>query len=317
MNLIKLGKTIVRALDKITDLFLTVILCGALLFGVYSLWESGQVYRVAEADNYTPYRPAKDDSMSFTELRAVNPEVLAWLTVNDTPIDYPVTQTSDNEKYVSVNVLGEFALSGSIFLDYRNSPDFSDRINILYGHYMEKKLMFGSLGDYTEQEYLDSHPYGNLFFDGDNHGLEFFALVLTDAYDREMYDTELESDEQLAAYLANVREHAITWREIEAEPGDRFVVLSTCATRITNGRYLLIGRITKELHLQAKEKPKQPTVIRLGTGTDRLTMLGLNAPPVWVWGAVLAALLSLLALIELVRHARTQARKRAEREEER
>ena len=313
MTLIKIGKSIVRAIDGITDLILYVILGAALLFGVYSLWESRQVYRAAEADNYTAYRPAEDDSMSFEELRAVNPEVMSWLTVNDTPIDYPVTQTDDNEKYVSTNVMGEFAMSGCIFLDYRNSPDYSDRVNILYGHYMERKLMFGVLGDFAEQSFLEAHPWGNLFYEGKDHGLEFFALVLTDAYDQTLYDTEVDADEKLAAYLDAVRERAITWRDTDLDPGDRLVVLSTCTTQITNGRYLLLGRFTKELHLQEKEEPT--VVVRLGAGTDRLTVEGLNSPPIWVWAAALAVLLSFLAVLELTKHSTTRAPKRAERKE--
>lgn len=293
--LIKTCRFILKALDRITDLVLYVILSFALLFGAYSIWESGLVYRAAEADNYTVYRPAENDSISFDELRAINPEVVAWLTVNDTPIDYPVARADNNDKYVNTNALGEYTLSGAIFLDYRNSADFTDQLNILYGHYMEKKLMFGSLGDYTDQRFLEEHAYGNLFYDGQNHGLEFFALVLTDAYDQDLYAIGISTEEEILQFLDDARELAVTWRDTDLSAGDRYYLLSTCTTEITNGRYLLIGRETEELHLQEPEEPVE--IVRRGSGTDRLTTDGLNAVPVIVWIFALAALVILLTIL--------------------
>ena len=67
---------------------------------------------------------------------ARNPEVVAWLTLEDTGVDYPVTQGKNNQKYINTSALGEFSLSGAIFADARNAPDFSDTLTILYGHNM-------------------------------------------------------------------------------------------------------------------------------------------------------------------------------------
>ena len=79
------------------DIFLNLVLLATLVLGAVFLWESRQVDQAAEASNYTAYRPAMDDAARFDKLRAINPEVIAWLTVNDTPVDYPVTQTDNNE----------------------------------------------------------------------------------------------------------------------------------------------------------------------------------------------------------------------------
>ena len=285
----KVALWIVRALDWASDLVFRIVLIMALAFGVYSLWDAQQVFDEAEAVHYTAYRPSAEDELDFEQLRQINPEVFAWLTVNGTPIDYPVVQAKNNEKYLNTNAKGNFSMSGALFLDYRNDPHFEDFNSVVYGHHMEKKQMFGCLSDYAEQEYLDEHAYGNLFFDGKDHGLEFFALILTNGYDRELYANKIEEETKRTAYLDSVKSKAITHRDVELSTEDHLVVLSTCTTRITNGRYLLVGKLTEELYLQEKEE--KPVVLIRGDGTDAIRMGVLTSLPVWLWCGVLAAML--------------------------
>ena len=108
--MIKIGKAIVRSLDRITDAILYLILFLALALWAYSLWESQQVYQTAASANYTAFRPAEDSELSFDELRAVNPEVIAWLTVNGTPIDYPGNTGSEQRKIYQHRCHGELYL---------------------------------------------------------------------------------------------------------------------------------------------------------------------------------------------------------------
>ena len=309
----KAALKIVDALDSVSDVILKIILVTALAFGVYSIWDARQVYEAADAIQYTAYRPMAEDAESFDELRQINPEVFAWLTVNGTPIDYPVVQAKNNEKYLNTDAKGNFALSGALFLDYRYDPHFNDFNSVVYGHNMEKKQMFGCLSDYTEQSYFDEHPYGNLFFDGKDHGIEFFALILTDGYDRELYANGLTEESERQTYLELLGRKALTQRETELRTDDRLLLLSTCTTQITNGRYVLVGKLTDELHLQEKEE-KSAKLIR-GAGTDAIKTGMLTAVPVWIWCGVLAALL--LAQHRLMKNKTSsgvQGKERIERE---
>ena len=280
----------VRWIDRVTDLMIQFALVVVLIFGLYSLWDSQQVYQAADAANYTAFRPTAEDPVSFEELRKMNPEVFAWLTVNDTPIDYPMTQADNNEKYINTNAEGQYTLSGAIFLDYRNSPDFEDFNSIIYGHHMEKKMMFGSLSDFADRAYFETHPYGNLFFGGRDHGLEFFALILTDAYDDMLFSPAVKSEEGREALLEYIRSSAMHTRAIPVTADDRIILLSTCTSTITNGRYMLVGKITDELHPQQIREAKP--VIRLGSGIDG-QIRRITALPVWFWGLLLLVLIAL------------------------
>ena len=288
---------VVRAIDRITDLLIGIVLCIVLLIGVYSLWDSQQIYSAADSANYVAYRPS-EDPLSFQDLRRMNPEVFAWLTVNDTPIDYPLVQASNNEKYINTNAEGDYTLSGAIFLDYRNSPDFNDFNSIIYGHHMEQKMMFGSLSDFGDEAYFQDHPYGNLYFNDSDHGIEFFAFILTDAYDESLFTPAIEGETARQAYLDQIRSKATYARDLPVSTEDQILILSTCTSAITNGRYLLAGRLSEELHLQPKEE--KPVVINHGKGIDAKELSRFAECPVWVWIGAAVVLEILLIVIRVM-----------------
>lgn len=293
MTLAGIGLKIVRWIDRVTDILIQIALIVALILGAYSLWDSQDVYQTASAANYTAFKPTAEDPLSFEQLREMNPEVIGWLTVNDTPIDYPMTQTDNNQKYINTNAEGHYTLSGAIYLDYRNSPSFEDFNSIIYGHHMEKKMMFGSLSDFADKTYFDAHPYGNLYYRGKDHGLEFFALILTNAYDEKLFTPAVRGDDKKAALLEYIYSEARHTRNIPVSTDDRIVLLSTCTSSITNGRYMLAGKITDTLYPQKSVEVKP--VIRLGSGIEK-HMSRITALPLWVWIFVLSALSALLIL---------------------
>ena len=88
---------------------------------------------------------ATDQRINFDELKATNPDTVAWLRVPNTTINYPVVQTTDNATYLSKTFTGGYSLSGTIFLDKGNVADFSSVNSILYGHNRVDGTMFADL----------------------------------------------------------------------------------------------------------------------------------------------------------------------------
>jgi len=225
----------------IVDLLILLIIISMVAFAGYSLWDSEQVYKAADKSQYERYKPSNDEGKSFEELQKINPEVIAWLTVYGTNIDYPVTQGENNMKYVNTDAEGSYSLSGAIFLDSNNSSDFRDFNNIFYGHHMEKQAMFGEIETFSRKHTFDSHPYGNLYFNGKDHGVEFFAFLHTDAYNRQVFAPNVTEDKQ--GYLDNLMSIATLKREIGVSIEDHIVLLTTCSSTSTNGRDILVGRL--------------------------------------------------------------------------
>ena len=247
-----MGRKIILTIDKVINNIVLTIIVVALAFAGYALWDSNQIYLAADKSHYEVYKPAVyevyEEGKSFDELRAINPEVFAWLTVYGTNIDYPVTQGPDNMKYVNTNAEGLYSLSGSIFLDYQNDRSFSDFNSILYGHHMEKKTMFGEIGFFSDKEFFEAHKYGNLYYDGKNHGIEFFAFVHSDAYDGAVFSANINGEETQEVYLEGLLNKATHRRDIGVSKEDHIILLTTCSSASTNGRDILAGRITDEVY---------------------------------------------------------------------
>ena len=235
------AKRIIQFADHAVNAFVAIFCIVCLLYGGYALWDNMQIDKQADPTLYKTYRPAKDD-LSFQELRKLNAEVFGWISIPHTAIDYPLVQGENNTKYVNTDPKGDFALSGSIFLDCHNAKDFSDMNSIIYGHHMEKAAMFGQLDDFASEKYFQKHAKGRLYYQAQWHDVEFFAFLYADAYDEVLYDTELSLKEQ-QAYLSYVKQQAHIFKDIDFKENEHYVTLSTCATDTTNGRYLLIGRI--------------------------------------------------------------------------
>ena len=117
--------------------------------------------------------------VDFDSLRAVNPEIVAWLSIDDTNIDYPVVQHSDNDYYLHHLFTGEWNSSGCLFMDCNNLADFSDLHTIIYGHHMDNGSMFQNLMGYKGQSFYDEHPTAQLFTPGGTYTVEFFAGYVT------------------------------------------------------------------------------------------------------------------------------------------
>ena len=241
-------KAIIKGIDNIIGIFVLTVVLFVLAYAGYALWDFEQVHSQADKSMYTVYKPtSENEGKTFKELKQLNDEVIAWLTVYDTNIDYPITQGTNNMKYVTTNAEGRYSLSGSVFLDYRNNDGFSDFNSIVYGHNMDKKTMFGEIGYFEDERYFASHEYGNLYFNEADHGIEFFAFVHTDAYNSSIFWPNV-PEEKKHEYLNVLIEEALHFRDIGVTTEDRIILLATCSPSTTNGRDILVGRIVDKVY---------------------------------------------------------------------
>ena len=239
------GRMAIKNVNSIVNFIILTVIVFLIAFAGYALWDSAQIYNAADKSNYTAFKPtaSAEEGKSFEELQIINPDVIAWLSVYGTNIDYPVTQGADNIKYINTDAEGNYSLSGAIFLDYRNRRDFRDFNSILYGHHMEKNAMFGEIGGFVDRNKFDSHLYGNLYYENKDYGIEFFAFIQTDAYDSSTFKPNIKQENR-QEYLDDLLAKALHQRDINVSASDRLILLSTCSLDSTNGRDILVGRIT-------------------------------------------------------------------------
>jgi sortase B len=240
-------------------LILAVSLC-VLVFSGYKLWEIQRAYQIGnsfysdlagrvqtEASSAAPQTPNVDIpalGVDFKALSEVNTDTVAWLFSPDTMIDYPVMKASEYDYYLHHLPDGSYNVNGTLFIDYNNAPDFSDKLTIVYGHHMQSGAMFGSLVGYKNQAYFEEHPYMYLYTEGGNYRIDLlYGCVIGAGQWRErafMYETNVDALISYAAYNTTFESQA------QRLPSDRIVAMSTCTYEFDDARYVVLGILRPE-----------------------------------------------------------------------
>ncbi|MDO4490902.1 MAG: class B sortase [Lachnospiraceae bacterium] len=227
---------LVRLLMRLEELSLLLLCLLMLLGGGYGLYDSYLVYRQANDDSILKLRPDRQQELPEKELQG---RVTGWLTLEGTGIDYPVMQGKDNFEYLNKNPYGEYALSGSVFLDAGNSPDYADEYSLLYGHHMEQGLMFGDLDRYREEEFFRQHHTGTLLVEGEERNITLMAVLDVLATEERIFSPASTTKEAVCEIIQENAIHCLT-EEWDVE-GKQLIAFSTCRKTDSIERTVVIG----------------------------------------------------------------------------
>ncbi len=191
--------------------------------------------------------------LNFEKLWQTNPEIIAWLDIEGTYIDYPVLQSPDNDKkYLNRAYDGSWYVGGALFTEATyNSTDFNDPVTIIYGHTMPWSILFGSL----EQNYSDARAFERnsditLYLPGETRHYTVFAAVpfskmhVLDTYDfssRYLFNMFFKQVGKVREIGANFN------RDAFPEWGDRVLILSVCLNEDSTRRYLVMAVLNEDL----------------------------------------------------------------------
>lgn len=178
--------------------------------------------------------------VDFESLKKINDDVVAWIYIPGTNINYPVVQGADNDHYLYRLVDQTYNKAGSIFMDYRNNGVMNDSNTVLYGHHMRNKTMFAQITGYVEQEFYDAHPYGMLLTPEGNYLVKFFSGYVTDIYS-DAWAMRFRSDSEYAAWISEVSGRSYFSTDVIPTVDDRMVTLSTCTYEYDNARFVVHG----------------------------------------------------------------------------
>ena len=232
---------------------------AALGFIVYSYWSANQGYEEIAEVAFTPadVEAQQGDApttlgemtVDWDYLRSINPDVVAWVYMPGTAINYPVVHTTDNDKYLTMDFNqqnGFSARCGTIFLDCTNNADFQDANNVLYGHHMNDGSMFAAISkQLVDNDEFNSHRTIYVLTPEANYQCETFALVITDGYET-IVSTNFEDDEAKAAYVVDKENRsAVTPSEGMPDPAQvtKMFTFSTCDYNKENGRAILFSSV--------------------------------------------------------------------------
>lgn len=221
-----------RVVQKTCFLFCLLLM----LAGVWSLYDTALLYYDASDQSVLRFRPQASGETGnlYESLRGS----VSWLVLDGAGVDDPIMQGKDNMEYLNRNPFGEFSLAGSLFLDCRNSADFSDPYSMIYGHHMDHHMMFGALDQYMEKEFFDTHESGRLYVNDEILELKIIAAAECSAYDQRVFEPG-EAD-QVKEFIQS---HALYLREFNPEEDCRIVAFSTCRYPDTESRTVVFALI--------------------------------------------------------------------------
>jgi sortase B len=182
--------------------------------------------------------------IDFDAFREDFPDAAAWLRIEGTVIDYPVVQGRDNDFYLSRLPDKTPNAMGSIFLDYRSSPDFTDANTLIYGHHMRAGDMFGSIKNYSRQSFFDEHPTGTIFTPERDYQILFFASYVLDST-REVPPMDFANEAEFNSFIREVKQRSAFRSGVEVVYGDRLVSLCTCEYSAAQNRQILVGKLAE------------------------------------------------------------------------
>ena len=226
----------IRVANKTIDRGVDIVVILILLIGLYFLADIVWVYMHSRADVTMPYKPT-DGNMSV--LKDLSEDCVGWITLDNTSIDYPIMQGEDNLEYLNKDSFGDYSLSGSIFLDSRNSSDFSDEYSIVYGHHMSGGYMFGALDDFEESRYFEEHETGTLYTERGNFPVQVICFLYTDASNALVFEPETD----VAGLRLFMKEKAEQFR---AADDGRIVALTTCKSPTSTRRACLFLHVVED-----------------------------------------------------------------------
>lgn len=243
--------------DALVNFIIVLVLCVAGMYAAYALWDNNQVYFAAEnvqqeLMEFKPEVPSEPDMeinfKSFEELMGINSDICAWVTINNTKIDYPVLYGKNNWDYINKDVYGEYALAGSIFLDSRNDRTFQNIYSLLYGHHMENGSMFGDLVKFKEDTFFEENRTGNLILPDKVYNLEIFSCILTDAADETIFEPQLYEDD-ITALLDYAAQNSVCidtgkMADLRQRAKEcKILALSTCSYEFTDARTIILAEM--------------------------------------------------------------------------
>lgn len=184
----------------------------------------------------------------YKSLYNINKRLIGWLKIDDTVIDYPVMQTTNNEYFLNHNINQQSDRNGALFLD-KDCDVLTPSTNlIIYGHHMKSGNMFGTLDKYSSEEYYKKHPiiqFDSIYEKGtyeimyvfrsriySEEDVVFKYYQFIDAMSEQEFDSNMQEMAAMSLYDTGVT----------ASYGDRLLTLSTCDYYVDDGRFVVVAR---------------------------------------------------------------------------
>lgn len=179
-------------------------------------------------------------------LYELNNDMVGWISVPETDINYPVLQTGTDTRdyYLRKDFYGNYSRHGCIYAS-EDCNIFAPSDNItLYGHHMRDGSMFADLDLYKDYDYWKEHQYFTFDTLYEHHRYQIIAVFKTHASTGFRYHlfTNAADETDFNNFISTIKGMQFYETGLSAEYGDKIVCLSTCEYTLGDGRFVVVGK---------------------------------------------------------------------------
>ncbi|PAV29617.1 SrtB family sortase [Virgibacillus profundi] len=251
-------------MKRILSVTLTVLCLGVFIYAAYGLidtaidyYKNWKVLNNVQEKFYAAGPDEVDESVidsnsdsirsGFDILLKENEDLVGWITIEDTQIDYPILKADNNVEYLTQGFYKEDNIAGSIFMDFRNDVETPGLNTIVYGHRMKDGSMFEQLEKYQDKDFFKSHQTFQFDTLYDSYEAEIFAVYNTTT-DFNYIQTDFASDAAYEQLLTRTKEESMYETDVEVSARDQIITLSTCDYELDDhdGRLVVQAKLVKK-----------------------------------------------------------------------
>ncbi len=187
----------------------------------------------------------KQQEINIKELYQINNDIIGWLKIDGTNINYPVMQTKDKpEYYLRKDFYKKYSYWGTPFLSESCDINTSDNL-IIYGHHINNSKMFGELENYKKEQYYNKHKNIKFYTMNDKREYEIIAVLKTTIYEFKYYNyININSEKEFNTFIDKCFELSFYNTSNKVTYGEKLITLSTCEYSRENGRLVIVAKET-------------------------------------------------------------------------
>lgn len=261
---------------KTTKILMSVIsialICCVIFLLIFKL-NVNNTYNLTNSIIESVIDEKNNNEIDWDKLKKKNSDIVAWLSIDNTTINTPIVQASDNSFYLKKNISKEYSFSGTPFMDYRNSENITDNNTIIYGHNMRDNQLFGELLTlYKDSSSASNYKYIRLDTPNGTHKYALVGAFYTNSNSSDdngyvfEYNIPSLDEGNFSDFLAQLKQRYIFTSGIDVNKSDKIITLSTCAYQFKNERFVVVARELREdesentlkFSFKTNENPRYP-----------------------------------------------------------
>lgn len=214
--------------------------------------DSTDILNEVKIDSTQVTEEKSEKMLKLEELQKENNEIIGWLEIEGTNINYPVLQGTDNEFYMKNNYKKEKSKDGSIFLDKSYNWDIPSSNLLLYGHNNKNGIMFQDLLKYKNEDFYKEHTKIKFTTNKEDNVYEIISVFYSRVYYkseknvfRYYYFVNANNEQEYNDFVNNAKKSSIYDTGVNANYGDQLLTLSTCEYSQEDGRFVVVAKKIK------------------------------------------------------------------------